>query len=70
MWAQDLDGQMDVLRLNRDETKTKRFRLQLVFVVIYIFIHLRSAVFPSVPLNLYLSTSFLSQSLEGARCPA
>ncbi len=26
--------------------------------------------FPSVPLNLYLSSSFLSRSLRGARCPA
>lgn len=65
---EELDRQTDILTLVSNRTTSQNYSCYYsVFMACHRSVQ---SSFPSVPLNLYLSSSFLSRSLRGAWCPA
>lgn len=65
---EELDRPTDILTLVSNRTTSQNYACYYsVFMARHRSVQ---SSFPSVPLNLYLSSSFLSRSLRGAWCPA
>lgn len=65
---EELERQTDILTLVSNRTTSQNYSC---YYSVFMARHLSvQSSFPSVPLNLYLSSSFLSRSLRGAWCPA